>query len=80
MRERDIRILFVEHNSLLREGLSLLIQLRPDIELVATAAQTKEVLELFRAHKPDVTLMDLPFGDGVKAMQSSRESRRFYLS
>ena len=59
MQLRKIRVLVVDHNPLLREGLSLLIQLQPDMELVAALASGKEAVEAFSEHRPDVTLMDL---------------------
>ena len=49
----------MDHNPLLREGLSLLIQLQPDMELVDVVASGEEAVRLFREHRPDVTLMDL---------------------
>ena len=64
-----IRILAVDHNPLLREGLSLLIQLQPDMELVGQIASGKEAGQSFSEQKPDVTLMDLdlPSGAGIAA-------------
>jgi DNA-binding NarL/FixJ family response regulator len=68
---RKIRILAVDHNALLREGLALLIQLQPDMELVDMVASGKEVVQAFTEHRPDVTLMDLdlPSGAGITAVQ-----------
>jgi DNA-binding NarL/FixJ family response regulator len=70
----NIRLLVVDHNPLLREGLSLLIRLEPDLELVAVAATADEALELFRKHRPDVTLMDLDLPDaaGIRAIEQIR--------
>jgi DNA-binding NarL/FixJ family response regulator len=64
----------VDHNPLLREGLSLLINLQPDMELAATATQGPEAVELFRAHRPDVTILDLdlPRGAGVPTLEQIR--------
>jgi len=68
---RNISILAVDHNPLLREGLSLLIQLQPDMELVGLVASGKEAVLSFTEHRPDVTLMDLdlPAGAGITAIQ-----------
>jgi DNA-binding NarL/FixJ family response regulator len=54
-----IRILAVDHNPLLLEGLSLLIRLQPDMELVGAVASGEEAVQSFAQHRPDVTLMDL---------------------
>jgi DNA-binding NarL/FixJ family response regulator len=66
-----IRILAVDHNPLLRDGLALLFQLQPDIELVGLVASGKEAVHLFTEHRPDVTLidLDLPSGAGITAIQ-----------
>jgi DNA-binding NarL/FixJ family response regulator len=68
---RKIRILAVDHNPLLREGLALLIQFQPDMELVGLAASGKEAVQSFIDHRPDVTLMDLdlPSAAGITAIQ-----------
>lgn len=67
-------MLVVDHNPLLREGLSLLIRLEPDMELLAVAATAEEAVELFRKHQPDLTLMDLdlPDGAGIRAIEQIR--------
>ena len=66
-----IRILAVDHNPLLREGLTLLIDLQAGMELVAAVASGEEAVQAFTQHRPDVTLMDLdlPSGAGITALQ-----------
>jgi DNA-binding NarL/FixJ family response regulator len=63
--ERKIRVLIVEHNALLRNGLSLLIQGQPDLELVGVTGSCTEAVDLFAEHRPDVTLMDLDLPDSA---------------
>lgn len=67
-----IRILIVDDHPLLRAGLNASLTPEPDMEVVAAAANGKEALDLFRLHKPDVTLMDLkmPIVGGVDAIQT----------
>ena len=69
--ERKIRILAVDHNPLLREGISLLIGLHADMELVGSATSGPDAVHCFAQHRPDVTLMDLdlPSGTGIAAVQ-----------
>ena len=71
MEKGTIRILAVDHNPLLREGLTLLIDLQPGMELVAAVASGEEAVQAFTQHRPDVTLMDLdlPSGAGITALQ-----------
>ena len=54
-----IRVLAIDDHPLVREGIAALIGLEEDMELVGEASNGREALELFRKHRPDITLMDL---------------------
>ena len=69
-----IRVLAVAKNSLMREGLALLIRLQPDMQLVGVVATAEEALELYAGHRPDVTLMDLDLPSEA-ALRAIREIR-----
>ena len=58
----------------LRDGIAALIANQSDMELVAEACNGREAIELFRKHRPDVTLMDLqmPEMSGIDAMSAIR--------
>ena len=56
---KPIRILTVDDHALLREGIAALVNAESDMKLVAEASNGQEAIELFRLHRPDVTLMDL---------------------
>jgi DNA-binding NarL/FixJ family response regulator len=64
----------VDDHPLLRDGISALIGNQTDMELVAEASTGREALELFRKHRPDVTLMDLqmPEMGGIDAISAIR--------
>jgi DNA-binding NarL/FixJ family response regulator len=69
-----IRVLAVDDHALLRDGISALIGNQSDMELVAEASNGHEAVELFRQHRPDVTLMDLqmPEMGGIDALSAIR--------
>jgi DNA-binding NarL/FixJ family response regulator len=69
-----IRILAVDDHPLLREGIAALIASQPDMQLVAEAATGVEAVDLFRKHRPDVTLLDIQMPDmgGVAALTHIR--------
>jgi len=58
----------------LRKGIAALLNAEPDLKLVAEASNGKEAIDAFRAHQPDVTLMDLqmPEVDGLEAIGTIR--------
>lgn len=65
-----IRILTVDDHPLLRKGIAALVNVEPDMKLVAEASNGQEAIEKYRAHRPDITLMDLqmPRLNGVEAI------------
>jgi DNA-binding NarL/FixJ family response regulator len=69
-----IRILAVDDHALLRGGIAGLVAGQSDMNLVAQASNGREAIQLFRTHRPDVTLMDLqmPEMNGVDAMIAIR--------
>ncbi|HLX13037.1 MAG TPA: response regulator transcription factor [Bacteroidota bacterium] len=56
---KKIRLLLIEDNRLLREGISALINGYEDVRVVATLSASENVLEKIRSVKPDVMLIDL---------------------
>ncbi|GAA3375341.1 response regulator transcription factor [Streptomyces racemochromogenes] len=64
-----IRVVVADDQTVVREGLVLLLGLLPGTEVVAAAADGAEAVRLVAEHAPDVVLMDLrmPRMDGVEA-------------
>jgi CheY-like chemotaxis protein len=69
-----IRVLAVDHNPLMREGLALLVRLQPDMQLVGTAATAEQAVQMYLDQQPHVTLMDLdlPSGAAIGAIRRIR--------
>jgi len=64
-----IKVLLVDDQTLIRQGIRLLLEIEPDIQVVGQAADGRAALEQVEALHPDVVLMDvrMPEMDGVAA-------------
>jgi two-component system NarL family response regulator len=74
-RERPlIRVLVADDHTIVRGGVSQILNEQPDIQVVAEAADGKAAVELFRRERPDVALVDLrmPGLDGVQVVEEVR--------
>jgi DNA-binding NarL/FixJ family response regulator len=69
-----IRILVVDDHNVVRQGIAALIATETDMQSVGEAANGREALQLFRALKPDIVLMDLqmPEMNGLDALIAIR--------
>ena len=67
-----IRVVLVDDHAVVRQGLARLVDGSADMEVVGTAADGGEALEVIRTSHPDVVLMDLqmPGTDGVAATRA----------
>jgi DNA-binding NarL/FixJ family response regulator len=63
MMSNPIRVFSVDDHPLLREGIAALVNSQADMSLVAQAANGAEAVQIFRQHRPDVTLLDLRLPD-----------------
>lgn len=62
-----MKVLIVDDDALIREGLKILLEIEEDFLVVGTASNGQEALEMCRKEKPDLVLMDIrmPVMDGV---------------
>ena len=72
-----IRVVLVDDHAVIRAGLQQLLSGTDDIEVVGTAANGAEALDVVRRIRPDVVLMDLqmPQVDGVAATRAIMSER-----
>ncbi len=71
-----IRVMLVDDQRVVRDGLGMLLNLLPGVELVGTAANGREALAMVEETTPDVVLMDLrmPEMDGIEATTRLRHT------
>jgi two-component system, NarL family, response regulator len=70
-----IRVLIADDHGVVREGLVSMIQRnKADMTVVGESSSGREAVELWKEHRPDVTLLDLrmPELDGVDAIKAIR--------
>jgi DNA-binding NarL/FixJ family response regulator len=67
-----IQILCVDDHQVVREGISLIISRAADMQVVATATTSEEAVSQYRAHRPDITLMDLRLPNGTSGVDAIR--------
>lgn len=70
-----VRVLIAEDHETVREGLKLIINAQPDLEVIAEASEGYEAIRQARELEPDVVLMDIsmPGLNGLKATEKLKE-------
>lgn len=74
MSEKPIRILIIDDHAMVRQGLSLALNLQPDLTIIGEAGSGSDGVILAQKLQPDVILLDLnmPDLDGLEVMQRVR--------
>jgi DNA-binding NarL/FixJ family response regulator/two-component sensor histidine kinase len=74
-KKERIRVLIADDHAVVREGLVALVKRKSDMVIVAEASNGREAVDLWKQHRPHVTLLDLrmPELDGVGAIKEIRE-------
>jgi DNA-binding NarL/FixJ family response regulator len=70
-----IKVLLVDDQYLIRQGLRALLELEPDLEIIGEAENGREAIDLIAQSQPDVVLMDMrmPVMDGVGATREIQQ-------
>ncbi len=71
-----IRVLLADDQALIRDGLAVILNAQPDLEVIGQAADGQEAVELAARLRPDVILMDIrmPRLDGIAAARRIKET------
>ncbi|MCX6080062.1 MAG: response regulator transcription factor [Chloroflexi bacterium] len=72
---KEIRVLVVDDQTVVREGLVSILSFQSDIKIVGQARDGQEAIEIAKQDKPDVILLDLvmPKQDGLDSISKLRE-------
>ena len=70
-----MKLLLAEDQSMLRDALSQLLQLQPDVEVVYQAADGREAMELLKTNPVDVAILDveMPYQTGLDVLEWMKE-------
>ncbi|MFI8290411.1 response regulator [Streptomyces sp. NPDC085614] len=76
MAGQRIRVVIADDEPLIRAGIRMILTSDPEIEVVAEAANGREVIEQARAHAAEVVLLDIqmPVLDGLSALPELRRA------
>ena len=69
-----MKILICDDQAVVRDGLELLLSLEKDLQVIGTARDGAEALELTAKHQPDLALMDLKM-PGMNGIEATRQIR-----
>src|SRR6202158_5827675 len=74
MSSQKISVMVIDDQAVVRQGFVALINTVADMEVIAEGINGQQAIDLYRQHKPDVTLIDLrmPVVGGVEAISTIR--------
>jgi NarL family two-component system response regulator LiaR len=72
---KKIRLLVVDDQTIVREGLAAILATYPDVEVIGKAGDGIQAMEIIRKEKPDVVLLDMkmPNQDGLATIPKIKE-------
>ena len=75
--DEPIKVVIVDDHQVVLEGFIARLEREPDIEVIATASNGLEAVDVVKSYEPDVVLMDvsMPIMNGIEATQLLKEER-----
>lgn len=80
MNSKQIKVVIVDDNSLAIEKLKVLLQLLPDIEVVATFTNATKAIDYLTLHVPDIIFLDIEMPDKTGLETAEILERNLVLS
>ena len=76
MADEPIRVVIADDHAVVRSGLRMLLEAQEDLHVVAEAGDVPTALQVIRAHRPTVAVLDLnmPGGSSLEAIPRLRQS------
>src|SRR5215207_499511 len=76
MADETIRVVIADDHAVVRSGLRMLLEAQEGLHVVAEAGDVPTAMQVIRAHRPSVAVLDLnmPGGSGLEAIPKLRES------
>lgn len=67
-----MKVVLVDDDALIKDGLTILLDIEDDMEVIGQCSNGQEALEFCKSHKPDVVLMDIRMAvmDGVLGVKN----------
>lgn len=75
--ERKLRVLIADDHQVVRDGLKMLVNRQPDMEVVAEADDGREALAKAKEFQPDVAILDVSM-PGMNGLEATRRLKRSY--
>lgn len=72
-----IRVLIVDDQTLMRDGLKTILEYQRDIEVIGTASSAIQAIELLNKHTADVVLMDIRM-EGMSGLECTKVIKEKY--
>ncbi len=72
MQTQPIKIIICDDHDIMREGLVMLLEDEPKLEIVGLASNGQEAIDLVNALKPDIVLMDISM-EGMNGLEATRQ-------